>query len=86
MAKSAVAEFMEQDSLGGKIKSWPVRVRSFGTDIRAEMKKVTSPSFKEVRATTAVVLVTVLLFGIFFFVVDGVVGTAMDRFLRYFGH
>ena len=85
MAKSAVAEFMEQDSLGGKIKAWPQRVRSFGTDIYAEMKKVTSPSMKEVRATTVVVLITVLLFGIFFFVVDGVVGTAMERFLRSFG-
>jgi preprotein translocase SecE subunit len=86
MAKSAVAEFMEQDSLGGKIKSWPQRVRSYGTDVYAEMKKVTSPSFKEVRATTMVVLITVLLFGIFFFVVDGVVGTAMERFLAHYGH
>ncbi|MDP9263894.1 MAG: preprotein translocase subunit SecE [Acidobacteriota bacterium] len=85
MAKSAVAEFMEQDSLGGRIKSWPERVRGFGTDVYSEMKKVTSPSFKEVRATTAVVLITVLLFGIFFFVVDGVVGTGMERLLRYFG-
>ncbi len=84
MAKSAVAEFMEQDSLGGKIKSWPERVRAFGTDVYAEMKKVTSPSLKEVRATTVVVLITVLLFGIFFFVVDGVVGQGMERFLRYF--
>jgi preprotein translocase SecE subunit len=86
MAKSAVAEFMEQDSLGGKIKSWPQRVRGYGTDVYAEMKKVTSPSFKEVRATTMVVLITVLLFGIFFFVVDGVVGTAMERFLAHYGH
>ena len=86
MAKSAVAEFMEQDSLGGKIKSWPQRVRSYGTDVYAEMKKVTSPSLKEVRATTVVVLITVLLFGIFFFVVDGVVGTAMERFLAHYGH
>jgi preprotein translocase SecE subunit len=86
MAKSAVAEFMEQDSLGGKIKSWPERVRSFVTDVQAEMKKVTSPSLKEVRATTLVVLITVALFGIFFFVVDGVVGTSMERFLKYFGH
>jgi len=86
MAKSAVAEFMEQDSLGGKIKSWPQRVRGYGTDVYAEMKKVTSPSLKEVRATTMVVLITVLLFGIFFFVVDGVVGTAMERFLAHYGH
>ena len=86
MAKSAIAEFMEQDSLGGKIKSWPERVRGFGTDVYAEMKKVTSPSWKEVRASTAVVLITVFLFGVFFFVVDGVVGTAMERLLQYFGH
>jgi len=86
MAKSAVAEFMEQDSLGGKIKSWPERVLGFGTDVHAEMKKVTSPSWKEVRASTLVVLITVFLFGVFFFVVDGVVGTAMERFLQYFGH
>ena len=86
MAKSAVAEFMEQDSLGGRIKSWPQRVRGFGTDVYAEMKKVTSPSFKEVRATTVVVLITVLLFGIFFFVVDSVVGQAMTRFLAHYGH
>ena len=86
MAKSAVAEFMEQDSLGGRIKSWPDRVRSFGTDVYAEMKKVTSPSLKEVRATTVVVLITVFLFGVFFFVIDGVVGQAMERFLRHFGH
>lgn len=86
MAKSAVAEFMEQDSLGGRIKSWPERVRGFGTDVYSEMKKVTSPSFKEVRATTVVVLITVFLFGVFFFVVDGVVGTAMERFLKYYGH
>ena len=86
MAKSAVAEFMEQDSLGGRIKAWPERVRGFGTDVYAEMKKVTSPSFKEVRATTVVVLITVFLFGVFFFVIDGVVGQAMERFLRQFGH
>ena len=77
---------MEPDSLGGRIKSWPDRVRSFGTDVYAEMKKVTSPSLKEVRATTVVVLITVFLFGVFFFVIDGVMGATMERFLRQFGH
>mgnify|MGYP001206555125 CR=1 FL=1 len=84
MAKSAVAEFMDQDSLGGKIKSWPQRVRSFGTDVYAEMKKVTSPSFKEVRATTMVVLITVVIFGVFFAVTDYVLGNGMQRLLDYF--
>jgi preprotein translocase subunit SecE len=84
MAKSAVAEFMDQDSLGGKIKSWPERVRGFGTDVYAEMKKVTSPSLKEVRATTLVVLITVLIFGIFFALTDYVMGNGMQRLLDYF--
>ena len=35
-----------------RIRSWPQRTKGFYTDVRMEMKKVTTPSFKEVRATT----------------------------------
>jgi preprotein translocase SecE subunit len=34
------------------------------------MRKVVSPSWKEVKATTGVVIVAVFLFGFYFFVVD----------------
>jgi preprotein translocase subunit SecE len=44
----------------------------FLTDVRAEMRKVVTPSRKEVQATTTVVLVTVFLFGFYFWVIDGV--------------
>jgi preprotein translocase subunit SecE len=43
----------------------------FLSDVRAEMKKVVAPSAKEVRMTTSVVIVTVFLFGLYFFLVDG---------------
>ena len=38
------------------------------------MKKVTTPSFKEVQATTAVVIITVFIFGVYFWAVDIVIG------------
>ena len=49
---------------------------AFYNDVRTEMRKVTAPSLKEVRATTAVVIVTVFLFGVYFWVVDNVIGAA----------
>ncbi len=73
-------------SFGDRLKSWPERVKTFYNDVRTEMKKVTAPSFKEVRATTAVVIVTVFLFAAYFWVVDLVIGHGIDSVFRYFGH
>lgn len=68
MALSAAAE---NDSQGrGKVKDLSVRLKSFYSDVRSEMKKVTVPSWKEVQGTTAVVLITVAIFGAFFYVAD----------------
>jgi len=73
-------------NFGDRIKSWPERIKSFYSDVRTEMKKVTTPSLKEVQATTAVVIVTVFIFGVYFFVVDGVIGRTLDAAFRYFAH
>jgi len=72
------------DSFGGKIKSVPDRIRFFYNDVRTEMRKVTTPSRKEVQATTAVVIVTVFLFGVYFFVIDNVIGRGVDLLFRTF--
>jgi len=74
------------DSFGDRMKSWPERVKTFYNDVRTEMKKVTAPSFKEVRATTAVVIVTVFLFGVYFWAIDNVIGRGIDSLFRYFAH
>lgn len=84
MAKLATAQMADTDSIAGKIKSWPQRIKAFYTDVRMEMKKVTTPAFKEVRATTTVVLIAVFLFGVYFFIIDTVIGLGMDRLLAYF--
>jgi preprotein translocase subunit SecE len=76
----------QQNGLTTTIKAWPERTRTFYNDVRTEMKKVTAPSFKEVRATTAVVIVTVFLFAAYFWAVDLVIGHGIDSVFRYFGH
>jgi preprotein translocase subunit SecE len=68
------------------VKAWPDRIKTFYNDVRTEMKKVNNPSFKEVQATTAVVIITVFLFGLYFFVIDKVIGTGIDSLFRHFGH
>ena len=86
MAKSATAQMADADSIGGRIKSWPQRTKSFYNDVRTEMKHVTAPSFKEVKATTVVVLVTVAVFAAYFYVIDTVLGYSLDKLFRYLAH
>ncbi|HZR66231.1 MAG TPA: preprotein translocase subunit SecE [Terriglobales bacterium] len=68
----------------GGIKSWPERIKSFYNDVRTEMRKVTTPSRKEVQSTTIVVLVAVFLFGLFFWVIDNVIGRGVDYLFHMF--
>jgi preprotein translocase subunit SecE len=69
---------------GDRLKSWPERIRAFYNDVRTEMKKVTSPTRKEVQATTTVVIITVFLFGLFFFLTDYAISQSLERMLHYF--
>ena len=71
-------------NFGDRIKSWPERVRTFYNDVRTEMRKVTTPSRKEVQSTTAVVLIAVFLFGVYFWVIDNVIGRGVDYLFHMF--
>ena len=84
MAKSQVAQLMAEDGIVERVKSWPQRALGFLTDVRMEMKKVSRPSVKEVRATTTVVLIAVTIFGIYFYLIDMLLGRAVDQLIRYF--
>jgi preprotein translocase subunit SecE len=57
--------------------------QGFYRDVRTEMKKVTSPSLKEVRATTTVVIITVFLFAFYFWLVDLAISNSLERMLHY---
>jgi preprotein translocase subunit SecE len=84
MAKSAAAQAMEEKNMGGKIVAAPSRLGAFFGEVRNEMRHVTSPNRKEVQGTTVVVLITVALFGVYFFIVDFALGKGIDKLLHYF--
>jgi preprotein translocase subunit SecE len=51
------------------------------------MRKVTSPSWKEVQATTAVVVITVFIFAVYFFIIDKLIQSGVSFLFNYFkGH
>ena len=49
---------------------WWQRSRLFLTDVRNEMKRVSWPSRREVYATTVVVIITSIFFGLYLWIVD----------------
>jgi len=74
-------------NFGDRMRSWPERVRTFYNDVRTEMRKVTSPSWKEVQATTAVVVITVFIFAVYFFIIDKLIQSGVSFLFNYFkGH
>ena len=75
----ALAEFG-----GGALSKW-TEFTSFLRDVRAEVRKVVTPSRKEVRVTTGVVIVAVFLFGLFFFIVDSFFRVAVYGLLGKLG-
>ena len=82
----AIATASPDDNLGARVASWPEKIKSFYNDVRMEMKKVTTPSLKEVQATTIVVIITVFIFGLYFWLVDFVIGRGIDFVFRTLGH
>ena len=62
-----------------RVGAWPARTKDYFEDLRQEMRRVTWPSWKQVRATTGVVIGTVFAFAAYFAVVDSIVGRAITR-------
>jgi preprotein translocase subunit SecE len=76
---SAVSNFT-----GGVTGSWE-KLTHFLSDVRAEMRKVVTPSRKEVESTTTVVLIAVFIFGLFFFLVDKIFSVGVGQILHRLG-
>jgi len=82
MAKTAIVAAPNENGVVAQVKSWPQKIKTFYNDVRVEMKKVTTPSRKEVQSTTVVVIITVFLFGAYFWLVDTAIGHSLDVLLR----
>jgi preprotein translocase subunit SecE len=73
----------EQPSTGiQQLKTQPARLAEFLKDVRSEMRKVISPSRAEVQSTTLVVLITVFIFAAYFWLVDTIIGKAIESLLH----
>ena len=70
--KMAVVD--QEDSIGGRaresVTGWWGRARRFLSEVRNETARVTWPSRKEVYATTVVVILTSIFFGVYLWVID----------------
>jgi preprotein translocase subunit SecE len=64
--------------------SWG-KFTEFLNDVRAEMRKVVTPNRKEVESTTTVVIISVFLYGLFFWVVDAVFSRVVEQILHRMG-
>ena len=79
---------LEQTGEGGALRgplSWWHSTRDFLTEVRNEMKRVTWPAQREVYATTIVVILTSVFFGLYLFSVDILLNNAVRWIFNRFG-
>ena len=69
----------------GSVVDWWSRSRTFLTQVRNELERVTWPSRKEVYATTFVVILTSILFGVYLWGIDLVLNAIVGFVFRTFG-
>jgi preprotein translocase subunit SecE len=74
----------EETSLTTRMAAWPAETKNYFEELHLEMKRVTWPPWKQVRATTAVVIVAVFAFAAYFAVVDAVVGRGIQKLFDTF--
>jgi len=82
----ATAQLQEGES-GNFIQrasSWPIGVKNYFEELQAEMRRVTWPSWKQVRATTVVVIIAVFAFAAYFAVVDEIFASLINKLMNAF--
>jgi len=74
----------EELSFPQRAVGWPARVKEYVEELQLEMKRVTWPSWKQVRATTAVVIAATFAFSLYFFVIDNVIQRVVTKLFDTF--
>jgi preprotein translocase subunit SecE len=62
----------------------PLATKNYFEELQTEMRRVTWPTWPQVRATTAVVIASVFLFAAYFAVVNWIVNSAITKVINYF--
>jgi preprotein translocase subunit SecE len=74
----------EELSFPQRASGWPAQVKNYFEELQLEMKRVTWPPWKQVRATTAVVIFAVFAFAGYFAVVDYVFNRGVQKLFDTF--
>lgn len=82
----AIAQAQEEN--GGnfvqKATNWGSGLKSYFEELQTEMKRVTWPSWKQVRATTIVVIIAVFAFAAYFAVIDQIFLSLVNKLFSAF--
>ena len=74
----------EEISFPQRAAGWPARMKDYFGELQMEMRRVTWPSWKQVRATTAVVIVATFAFSAYFFVIDNIINRLVNKLFDTF--
>ena len=80
---NAVVETNEQGTGIQRATAGPERLMLFLKDVRAEMRKVVTPTRAEVQSNTVVVVITVFVFAAYFALIDLFLGNTLDKFFAH---
>ena len=75
---------MEANSWMERAGQWPAQTKNYFEELQQEMRRVTWPTWKQVRATTTVVIIAVFAFAAYFWLVDILVGRGVTRLFDLF--
>ena len=70
---------MESNTWVERAGGWPAATKNYFEELQMEMRRVTWPSWKQVRATTTVVIISVFAFAAYFWLVDYVVNRGISK-------
>jgi len=79
-----MAEASSQALQKTSVAQWPERLKDYVDDLRKEMRLVTWPSWKQVRATTLVVIAATFAFAAYFFIIDGIIVRVINKLFEIF--
>lgn len=79
MAMAQLTGDESTSSFSDRALGFPAKTRAYFEDLQMEMRRVTWPSWKQVRATTLVVVVAVFAFALYFFIVDQIIGRTITK-------
>ncbi len=82
----AIAQTQEGDqgNFIQRASSWPTDIKNYFEELQTEMKRVTWPSWKQVRATTLVVIIAVFAFAAYFAVIDEIFLSLINKLFSAF--